>query len=192
MYTNGIIVQRKTEDPCGYRGIDGSGFSCAVGENWFLRYEENFEEYYDENIGLTYYDVGDCEWVNACTDRAHIRQYIEEAEKRGIPYRLILCESCVPQPIMEDVPQKKTFLGYDYAYSDGDNYSAVYNEIPVVFDSFRLNENGLFDSEEELQKYLAAREGFVRSHPPHTLEDGGFVIFRLWEIDRSEFMGGQP
>ena len=42
MYTNGIIVQRKTDDPCGYRGIDGSGFSYAVGENWFLRYEENF------------------------------------------------------------------------------------------------------------------------------------------------------
>ena len=192
MYTNGLIVQRLADKPSHYKGIDGSGFSAEVGENWFLSKEGRFEEYCDEEIERTFYNYGCGEWVSACTDRAHIREYIGEAEKRGIPFRLILCESYVPQPIMEDVPQKKTFLGYDYAYAGGDYYSAVYNEIPLVFDSFRLNENGLFDSEEELREYLAVRKGFERTHPPYTLEVGDFVIYKLWEVDKSEFTGGTP
>ena len=42
-------------------------------------------------------------------------------------------EDDVPEPKFDCPDFKKVFLGYDYAYAAGDNYSAVYNEIPFVF-----------------------------------------------------------
>ncbi|WP_272868074.1 hypothetical protein [Ruminococcus albus] len=35
---------------------------------------------------------------------------------------------------------------------------------------------------EEIEEYIAARERFIKTHPPLTLEVGDFVIFRLHEI----------
>ena len=180
MYTNGIIIKRRNDSP--YRGIDETGFDN--GENWYLNdiMPEKFEEYYDEHIELTYYDLTDYEWAAVCTDMDYIRQYIEESEKLGIEYRLILCESDIPRPTMELPPCEKEFLGYDYTYVGGDYYSAVFSEVPAVFPQFRLNKNGLFETEEEIRSYLAAREEFVRTHPKLTLEVGNFAVFRLWEI----------
>ena len=74
------------------------------------------------------------------------------------------------------------FLGYDYAYESGDNYSAVYNEIPYIFPQFKLNQYGLFQTRSEIDEYIAVRERFKQSHPPLTLEEGNFVVFRLSEI----------
>lgn len=65
---------------------------------------------------------------------------------------------------------KKIFLGYDYAYAAGDNYSAVYNEIPFVFTQFQLNQYGLFQTREEIEEYIVAREKFKLTHPPLMLE----------------------
>ncbi len=55
--------------------------------------------------------------------------------------------------LCSDCPDfKKIFLGYDYAYAAGDNYSAVYNEIPFVFTQFQLNHYGLFQTREEINE----------------------------------------
>lgn len=77
---------------------------------------------------------------------------------------------------------EKKFLGYDYAYATGDNYSALYNEIPYLFPQFRLNCNGLFQTEEEIREYIRVRERFKMTHAPFTLEEGDFTIFKLHEI----------
>ncbi|MBR6968439.1 MAG: hypothetical protein IKH78_07875 [Ruminococcus sp.] len=184
MIVNGIVVQKYSDNS--YKGIDGSGFSENTAQNWFLNYEEDaadcFEAFYDENIGKTYWDLSDHTWIAACNDMDYIYNYIKEAEKRNIKYRLLLCETDVPDPKFDCPDFKKIFLGYDYAYAAGDNYSAVYNEIPFVFSQFRLNQYGLFQTREEIEEYIAEREQFKLTHPPLTLEEGDFVVFRLHEI----------
>ena len=180
---NGIVVQKYTDNP--YKGIDGSGFGDHTGQNWFLNYEEDaadFESYYDENIGRTYRIPGEHTWIAACNDMDHIYEYVKEAEKRNIKYRLLLCETDVPDPQFDCPDLKRIFLGYDYAYAAGDNYSAVYNEIPFVFPQFRLNQYGLFQTREEIEEYIDERERFKLTHPLLTLEEGDFVVFRLHEI----------
>lgn len=184
MIVNGIVVQKHADSS--YKGIDGSGFSDHTGQNWFLNFDEDasdcFESYYDENIGKTYWNLGKSSWIAACNDMNYICKYVKEAEKRNIKYRLLLCETDVPEPKFDCPDFEKVFLGYDYAYATGDNYSAVYNEIPFVFPQFQLNQYGLFQTREEIEEYIAAREQFKLTHPPLTLEEGDFVIFRLHEI----------
>ena len=184
MFVNGVVVQSYVKNT--YRGIDGSGFGENSAQNWFLNYYEDtaayFESYYDENIGKTYWNFENHTWVAACNDMDYIYKYVKESEKRNIRYRLLLCETDVPNPKFDCPNFEKIFLGYDYAYGTGDNYSAVHNEIPFVFPQFQLNQYGLFQKREEIEKYIATREQFKLIHPPLTLEEGYFVIFRLHEI----------
>ncbi|MDE5884129.1 MAG: hypothetical protein K2H29_03510 [Oscillospiraceae bacterium] len=184
MYVNGIVIQKYVSNS--YKGIDGSGFSENTGRNWYFNYDEQlsdlFESFYDEHIGMTYWNLKKHSWVAACNNMDYIISYIAESKKRGIQYRLLLCESEVPNPIFNISELKTKFLGYDYAYANGDNYSAVYNEIPFVFPQFQLNYNGLFDTEEEIKEYILERERFKKLHPPYALEDGDFIIFRLHEV----------
>ena len=184
MFVNGIVVQKYTD--ISYKGIDGSGFSENTAQNWFLNDYEDvsdyFESYYDENIGKTYWNLGNHIWTAACNDMSYIYKYIREAERRNIKYRLLLCKTDIPDPKFDCPDFEKIFLGYDYAYALGDNYSAVYNEIPYVFPQFQLNKYGLFQTREEIEKYIGAREQFKLTHPPLTLEEGDFVVFRLHEI----------
>ncbi len=179
MYCNGIIVRRQSDGK--YRGLD----SCGADENWYLSTEPDFEPFYEENIERTYYDMPQGSWVAACTDMEYIRKYIAESQKRGIPYRLILCETDIPQPQFDAAGLEKTFLGYDYAYTGGDYYSAVYQEVPYVFAHLALNENGLFETEDEMKAYLAEREEFIKTHPPLTLEVGDFTVYKLWELNQN-------
>ncbi|MBQ8826210.1 MAG: hypothetical protein IJ007_03870 [Oscillospiraceae bacterium] len=184
MYTNGIVIQSYKYS--GYKGIDGSGFSANSAKNWYFNYDdklsEHFEPFYDENIGLTYYDIKEYTHVSVCTDWQYINKYISESDSLGIKYRLLLCQTEIADPIMDMPDLKKEFLGFDYAYANGDNYSAVYNEIPFVFPQFSLNQNGLFNTEKEIREYISQREKFKAEHPPYTLEEGEFVIFKLYEL----------
>lgn len=184
MYVNGIVIQKYVNNS--YKGIDGSGFSENIGQNWYFNDDDQlsdiFEPFYDEYIGMTDWNLKDHSWVAACNNMDYITRYIAESRKRGIKYRLLLCESEIPNPIFDASELKTKFLGYDYAYSNGDNYSAVYNEIPFVFPKFRLNYNGLFDTEEEIKEYILERERFKKTHPPYTLEVGDFIIFKLYEV----------
>ena len=184
MYVNGIVVQKYVDSQ--YKGIDGSDFSANTGENWYFNNDEHlsdlFEPFYDEYIGRTYWDLDKKTWVAACNDMDYIYRYINESKKQNISYRLLLCETEISSPTMMIPECNKKFLGYDYAYATGDNYSAVYNEIPFVFPDFKLNRNGLFQTEKEIYKYILERERFKKVNPPHTLEDGDFVVFRLHEI----------
>ena len=184
MYVNGIVIQRCVDNK--YRGIDGSGFSENTGQNWFFNFDkelsESFEPYYDEHIDKTFYDIPSHTWVAACNDMGYILKYIKEAQKRGIKYRLLLCETDIPDPVFVCPDFEKVFLGYDYAYGSGDNYSAVYNEVPYVFEQFELNQYGLFQTRDEIDEYIAERERFKKSHPPLTLEEGDLTVFRLHEI----------
>ena len=177
MYCNGIIIRRESDEK--YRGID----SCdSRGENWYLYDDPELEAFYEENIERTYYDMGIENRVCVCTDMEYIRKYIKKSQELGIKYRLLLCETNIPQPQFEPPKCERIFLGYDYAYTGGDYFSAVYNEVPYVFSQFKVNENELLGTYEEMTAYLAARQEFVSTHPPYTLEGGDFAVYRLWEL----------
>ena len=184
MYVNGFIIQKAVNN--GYRGVDGSGFSLNSGENWYLNnnddYRSQFEPFYEEHIGRDHWILPSHTWVAACTDLEYVRKYILVYEELGIKYRILVVLTDIPAPSIElDSNMKLEFLGYDYAYENGDNYSAVYNEIPYVFPNIRLNNNGLIQTREEMDAYLKQREKFIDSHPKYTLEYGDFTVFKVFE-----------
>ena len=116
MYVNGIVIQKYVNNS--YKGIDGSGFSENTGQNWYFNYDEElyklFEPFYDEHIGMTYHILKEHTWVAACTDMDYINSYIAESKKRGIKYRLLLCESEIPNLLFDSSGLKTKFLGYDF------------------------------------------------------------------------------
>ena len=185
MHVNGFIIQEYKERT--YKGIDGSGFSEKSAKNWYLNdhemYQEQFEPFYDEYIGKTYWNLKPHTWVAACTDLDYIYRYIEVSKELGIKYRVLLVKTEISMPTVEiDKELEMEFLGYDYAYENGDNYSAVYNEIPFVFPEFELNQNGLFQTKEEIIEYISRREEYEKTHKPYTLEVGDFTIFEVYEV----------
>lgn len=185
MYLNGFIIQEYKNNS--YKGVDGSGLSENIGANWYLNnneiYQNQFEPYYDEYIGKTYWNLEPHTWVAACTDMEYVYRYIAVSKEIGIKYRVLLVKTDIPTPTIEEDPKLDTrFLGYDYAYENGDNYSAVYNEIPLVFSEFKLNENGLFQTKEEIERYVLRRDEFIKLHAPYTLEAGNFTIFEVYEV----------
>ncbi len=185
IYTNGFVIQEYKDNT--YKGIDGSGFSVDSARNWYLndseKYEEQFEHFYDEFIGKTYWNIEPHSWVSVCTDLEYLRRYTEVSKELGIRYRIILVRTNIPAPVLNsDLFGDTMFLGYDYAYIGGDNYSAVYNEIPFVFDNIQLNKNGLIETMDEMLAYISQRDVFVNNHAPYTLEVGDFAIMELYEV----------
>lgn len=185
MYLNGFVIQEYRDNS--YKGVDGSGFGENTGRNWYLNdcenYQGEFEPYYDEYIGKTYWNLEPHTWIAACTDLEYIYRYIAVSKEIGIKYRVLMVKTEVNAPVIKLEPKlETTFLGYDYAYGNGDNYSAVYNEVPFVFPQFELNENGLFQTKEKIREYIIQREKYKLSHPPFTLEEGDFVVFEVYEV----------
>lgn len=186
MFVNGYIIQKLVDN--GYKGVDGSGYSLDSAENWYLHdieeYAEQFEPYFSKEICKDEWNMEPHTYVGVCTDLEYIKKYISVSRKLGIKYRVLVVMTDIPSPIVElDPSMELKFLGFDYAYETPDNYSAVYNEIPFVFPDFKLNENGLFETREEIEEYLVKRQEFVDTHPPYTLENGNFTVFKLYEID---------
>lgn len=186
MFVNGYIIQKCVDN--GYKGVDGSGFSPDTAENWYLNgvdgYSEEFEPYYDKEIIKEDWFLEPHTFVGVCSDFEYIKRYIAVSKELGIKYRVLVVMTDIPSPTVELDPDiELKFLGFDYAYEGRDNYSAVYNEIPGIFPDCKLNENGLFETREEMDKYLSLREEFVKTHPPYTLEDGDFTVFKLYEMN---------
>jgi len=186
MYVNGYIIQKFVDN--GYKGVDGSGFSTDSGENWYLNrveeYSGQFEPYYEKEICKDELIFDPHTYVGVCTDFEYIKQYISVSKKLGIRYRVLVVMTDIPSPVVElDPSVELKFMGFDYAYEFPDNYSAVYNEIPFVFPECKLNENGLFETREEIDAYLVKRKEFEDTHPPYTLETGDFTVFKVYEMN---------
>lgn len=83
MYVNGIVIKKYAGNS--YKGIDGSGFSENTGLNWYFNYDEQlsdlFESFYDEHIGMTYWNLKEHSWVAACNNMDYIISYIAESKK---------------------------------------------------------------------------------------------------------------
>lgn len=175
---NGYIVQK--DIPSYYRGI--------AGDNWFLNYcSDNtyFEKYHASDIDNGF---ADSERVECCADAEYVKNCVEEAKKLGISFRLLLCATSRPAPVLgtEHMGKSETILGYDIAYSGGSFYSCVLNDVVCgripEFQSIRLNENGLFSSYEEAEAFLKKREELEKETTEYIYEKGDYVIYKLTEV----------
>lgn len=176
---NGYIIQRKPIS--NYCGIDG--------DNWYLNYcsdKSYFENYFDENIEKAWANLN---FVDCCVDNEYMRYCIEESLKLGIEFRVLLCSTSKKAPRLEKIElgQVGNILGYDYAYSGGSYYSCILNDIISgrikEFSKFHLNENGLFDSYEEVEKFILCREKMKDKNSDYVFEDGDFIIYKITEIN---------
>lgn len=179
---NGYIVQKDQKEY--YRGIDG--------DNWYLNYCSNnlyYEKYHENYIDKAWQDELH---VDCCYEDKYIKSYIQESEKLGIKYRILLCLTDKEEPqISEKMVKQGIFLGYDYAYSGGSYYSSIRNDIVSKriedFIRFNLNHNGLFDTLEETKEFILFRSELNKMSSKYILEDGDFVIYKLYELDPSIF-----
>lgn len=124
-------------------------------------------------------------------------QYYECCCLNGIPARLLYCESATEGTFYETTSfctslERAHFLGYDYAYPNGDYYSAIVNDViyrELDFSSkwkAQLNKHGLFPSFETVSSFANGRDRALllankdRSAP--VFELGQFSIFRIFQI----------
>ena len=172
---NGIIIQRNQIGR--YKGVEG--------DNWYLndKYPELFEEYFCENIEKSWYDSN---YVDVCTDVHFVEKYIELSIINHIKFRILLCETEKEKPKIQKIVWNFRFIGYDYAYLGGSYYSAVLNDICSgrieQFKDYILNSNGLFDNITDLKDFISKREHYKRQYGNQLIEEGDFVIYKLYEI----------
>ena len=177
LYFNGWIIQKNKEGL--YQGVEG--------DNWFLNYEEMVDkeivDYFDDNIDLAWDDIGR---VDVANDFNYIMKCANIAMVKNIKFRVILCYTTRENPKANDVKKQTTFLGYDYAYSGGSYYSAVSNDVVsrriAIFEKFKLNSNGLFESEEDIIEFIAERNKLKQNSTDSYFEDGDFIIYKLYNL----------
>lgn len=180
MIINGLIMQKRTEGL--YQGIEG--------DNWYLNFTtyKELDIFYEGNIEKAWEDD---DYVDVCNDMKYIQEYIDISLQENVNYRILVCitEKKFPQMMLE-IGKDIVFLGYDYAYSGGSYYSAILNDIISKripqFSDIKLNNNGLFESYEEVVNFIDFRDSIKRNECPQTeyLEDGEFVIYKLYELKR--------
>ncbi len=174
---NGVIFQKKNNNTL-YRGVDG--------ENWYLNseYPETIGLYFDENIEKSWFESN---YVDVCYEDSFINKYIELSQKKNIEFRILLCSTNCIAPVYNNNDLKLSFLGYDYAYSGGSYYSAVYNDLYCrkinELTQIKLNENGLIQTKEELEKFIAIRNKLKASSTNKNIfEEGYFIEYELFDV----------
>lgn len=186
-YVNGIVIQRKRDEK--YQGID-SGINDDA---WYLNYmyekDNELVRDYDKYVDIS---EGSFEIIEACINDQFIKKYILFSKKIGVDIRLILCETILDSPLYDASNLELEFLGYDYAYPGGVYYSCIYNDIfddrIKEFYGTKLNKNGLFDTEDELDAFIQKREYLKNIYKKGMFESGVFVKYRLYEINIENFL----
>lgn len=126
--------------------------------------------------------------MDCCADESYIEKYIDESRRLEIDFRILLCATCRNFPILAkaELGQEKKVLGYDYAYSGGSYYSSILNDIVDhrinEFNRIKLNENGLFNTLEEAEKFAEMRNVMMNADKEYVFERGDFIIYEITEV----------
>ena len=176
---NGFIFQK--EHGGAYRGVDG--------DNWYLNDcpDAGFREFYDLHIDRAW---AGAPFVDCCDSLDYLRRYVDKSLSLGIQFRLLLCKTAREQPQLlgVDLTGAKR-LGLDYAYSGGDYYSCIKNDILSnrisELAAMPLNGNGLFESEEGLAGFIRLRRELEKASPRDIFEGGDFIAYELFEVGPS-------
>ena len=184
--SNGFLVvsPSKTINGISYCGVDTDVWPA---DEWLFS---------DPNSPRHEYSVIDYEKV-FLLDMGSAAKYYEYCLSKGIHARLLYCESTTEGTFYEknsffDSLDKVLLLGYDYAYPNGDYYSAILNDIIYRDLDFsrkwkpQLNKNGLFSSFEVVSSFSKDRERtsiLANNGSPYPVyELGQFSVFRIYQI----------
>lgn len=174
---NGYVVQKYNLSL--YQGIEG--------DNWYLNYmssDKMFDNYHNSKIDMNWYDN---RYLECCTDLAYIKAYIDESIKLNIKYRILLCETEKPLPIICNIQGMELLeLGYDFAYPGGSYYSCILNDIVAgripELKNYKLNSFGLFDSVKDTAQFIKYRDQLSQVYEDKFFEKGDFIIYKISEI----------
>lgn len=172
---NGIIFQR----------LDNKNYKGVEGDNWYLNdiFSDILEDFYCKNIEKSWYDS---DYVDVCNDYSFIKNYMELSKSKNIKFRMLLCETDRVKPQLTNINWNIKFIGYDYAYSGGSYYSAVYNDVSSKripqFMNFKLNCNGLFENIDRITEFIKLRKQMINQDDNIVLEQGDFIIYKLYEV----------
>lgn len=116
--------------------------------------------------------------------RYFARKYIDICNTFNVQTRILLIESNRKKPVWEGRKDNTITLGYDYATSQ-DFFSSIYDdlfgsEIIAPLEKYKnmLNDNGLFDNENDLASYIYDRkQSIINGYnlEPH----GDFCMFNV-------------
>lgn len=141
-----------------------------------------------------------------------VSEYVQRCHTDGLQIRVLLCGTPRSWPLLTTADAQTAMnaslsVGFDYAYSTCD-FSAVFSdlnpppspELQVL--STLLNQNGVFSSLADLQKYITARWDFITNAERRVsiingisvietpLEDSGdFIPFKVLELSPDLFLG---
>lgn len=191
--SNGFIVVGApiTINGYPYYGIDTEAWPAEVGP-----FSKTIAQRIDNS-------VADWEKVFLLDAESAVKYYAYCCSKE-IPARLLYCEATAEGTFYEMKSDfvdlgKACFLGYDYAYLNGDYYSAVVNDIIYrnldISNRWKphLNEHGLFSSFETVNSFAKDREctSILENKGSQNLvyELGKFSIFRIFQIGRDKGTG---
>ena len=139
---------------------------------WFYRW-------YDEDHGKYYLEV--------VPELNFGKQYFLACNSLHLKTRIIFCKTDRDMPLWEGIIPKRTWLGFDYATSQG-FYSTIPEDLLLKDTSqaltkykSRLNINQLFEHEDDLNSYISDRQLLIDSGVP--LELGDYCRYELFEID---------
>jgi|GEM_PF-4246870 len=163
-------------------------------ERWFVKqYPDDMVSYNSEII----------------PDRKFCIEYIKHCRVKDIKIRVLFCQTDMEEPVWDTPMPKLNFLGYDYSTPES-FYSSIpedllepvrtYMDYPIYQALVRckdlLNNNKLFETEEDIRTYIERRNKVAESDiqwstrlmndqefPVHLVEtDCDFIIFRLSEV----------
>ena len=184
--SNGFVVvgPATTIKGISYHGIDTDIWPADV---W--AFSESAKQRYEDSV-IDYDKV-------FLLDMKSADKYYEWCCSNGIPARLLYCESPAEGTFYETTSfsaclERAVFLGYDYAYPNGDYYSAVANDVIHRDSDFAnewkalLNSHGLFPSYETISSFAYNRDraSFLanKGGPYPVFELGQFSILRVFQI----------
>ncbi len=136
-------------------------------------------------------EVAECEYVicEFITDYGLLKRYIRECIIRNIDVRILYVESEYEGEIFLGKVPKRTFIGYEYCTCPIDTQIITDLDWYEPFGKYHsmLNENGLFDSMDVLNKFI---DEYNEEFNNGNIGDGeaDAYCFKVYEIDVNEIL----
>lgn len=187
-FSNGFLVKEQLPQYKNYGGVEGGCWPLNLNDQ---RLSQDkcifFSDFINNNVEQSWKNP---EYVDVASDLDFVMQYSTACEQNYIQPIILFCETTkqYPQWIPNDIIMKSfKFIGFDYAFSGGSYYSAVYSDVFTKrlkeFYDFNLNEFGLFSNIVELRKFITLRTSLALTLG-NKLEQGDFIIYKLWELSK--------
>ena len=189
MYTsNGFIVQMEREHI-----INGINYQGINNYSWPLidsNICNNTVKEVQERIDDAQFNP---EAIILLTNVEHVKAYVQACRDVDLSCRILYCEAeysaaTVNLGLHQGYAKETNFIGYDYADRFPDYHSCIANELlyhSYMFQSElinRLNEYGLFNNRENVDKFILAEKDARRNNKAIYFEKGAFVIYKLFTV----------